>query len=150
MKRVIAILAGLVLPMAANATPQVNGKDVDGYWLTASRSGIVHIADCGDGTPCGTLVWIITPSPVMPKDGNNPDPQKRDRPLLGVQMLSGFSAGGENWKKGRIYNPEDGKSYRSAIERKGVNVLDVKGCIGPVCKSQTWYRIDLNAVQAQQ
>lgn len=148
MRWILPVLIGLAWPMSATATTAPAARDVDGYWLTASRSGIVHIADCGDGTPCGTLVWIITPDPVMPKDGHNPDPEMRNRPLLGVQMLSGFRAGDDKWKKGRIYNPEDGKSYRSAIARKGENVLEVKGCIGPVCQSQTWYRIDLQAWQA--
>ena len=45
------------------------------------------------------------------------------------------------WWRGRIYDPKNGKSYRSIIRRKGPGVLEVKGCIGPFCQTQVWKRL---------
>ena len=57
-------------------------------------------------------------------------------------MLDGFEKSGDKWKKGRIYNPEDGKSYKSSIRLDDdPNVLKVKGCIAFFCQSQYWTRV---------
>lgn len=117
---------------------------VAGLWVTDEGKGRVEIRDCGDGTPCGALVWIAPDEPGSGLDENNPDPLLRSQPLLGLQILWGFEAQKDRWRKGRIYDPEVGKTYRSAMVLNEAGDLEVKGCIGPICRAVVWTR-DLGA-----
>jgi uncharacterized protein (DUF2147 family) len=113
-------------------------EPVTGRWVTADKDGVILIAPCGKAL-CGTLdkFLVAPPEGLDQRDINNPDPKLRQRRLLGLPILSGFTADSDIWR-GRIYDPKSGKSYRSIIRRKGANLLEVKGCIGPFCQTQVW------------
>lgn len=132
--RASLIAATLLAPAAAvGATP------ITGRWTTADGSGIVTVGPCG-GTVCGRLTQILKSQPGAPKtDVANSDPALRTRPILGMPILSGFVDKGNDWR-GTIYDPRNGKSYRSVVRLKSASVLEVKGCIGPLCQAQEWTR----------
>lgn len=76
------------------------------------------------------------------KDTENPDPAKRNRPVVGMRILHDMApvANEPRWA-GNIYNPEDGKHYAGSIAIKG-DKLEVEGCVlWVVCQSQTWTRM---------
>ena len=73
------------------------------------------------------------------RDINNPDPQLRQRRLLDTPILSNLREDGDSWK-GEIYDPKRGRSFRSVVRRAGPGTLEVKGCAGPFCQTQTWRR----------
>lgn len=129
----VAILAGATLvavPAVAAPAP------VTGRWLTQGGKGVVEVAPCGVQL-CGRIVKIVRPDPGKPlNDANNPDRAKQSRPILGISILSGFVAAGDCYK-GQIYDPESGRTYRSELRREG-DVLKVKGCFGPFCRTQDW------------
>lgn len=152
-----AILAGtaLLVSFAAPALAHDHGGEgavhshsVHGLWLTEAGNATVRIADCGpgpmEGTPCGLVETADIPEGEPTTDVNNADPALRNEPIIGLTMLDGFEADGEKWKKGRIYNPEDGKSYKSSIrlDKENPDVLRVKGCIAFLCQTQEWTRVD--------
>lgn len=128
----------LVLTTLAAATAALAAEPVTGRWVTAEKDGVILIAPCGKAL-CGTLdtFLVLPPQGIDQRDVNNPDPALRKRRLLGLPILSGFTAEGDLWR-GRIYDPKSGKTYRSVIRRKGPNVLEVKGCLGPFCQTQVW------------
>lgn len=128
----------LSFPALANDANETNPHDVYGLWSTEAKTAHVDIADCGDGTPCGTIVWVKAPEGVVVRDTENPDPALRDTPLVGVKMIYGFERKSSAWKKGQIYDPSNGKSYKSAIKLKADGTLEMKGCVGPICKTQIW------------
>jgi len=84
----ISLALVLSLPSAFAAASEL---DVAGIWMTAGNGGIVEIKDCGDGTPCGTLIWV-TPfkDGTLPKDKNNPDKDLAQRDMIGISMLLDF------------------------------------------------------------
>ncbi|MEM7004778.1 MAG: DUF2147 domain-containing protein [Pseudomonadota bacterium] len=134
MRRLLIALSLAGFATTAHADP----SDVAGFWLTQSEGAIVEIADCGDTTPCGTVVWYDRETATAHTDINNPDPALQDRPIVGMEMLSGFRRRGERWRRGTIYNAEDGKTYGSGINIRDDGNLTVKGCIGPLCQTQIW------------
>ena len=73
------------------------------------------------------------------RDVNNRDAAKRSRKLLGMAILTGFTEDEDSWR-GEIYDPNNGKTYRSIVRRRGLDRLEVKGCIGPFCQTQVWQR----------
>lgn len=135
-----ALLTALTGAIALSATCAFAGplEDVSGTWLNDAKTGHIEISDCGDGTPCGHLVWVKSEQGDAPKDINNTDAALQSRPLTGVKMLSGFSLKKDYWRKGTIYNPKDGKTYGSSLKRLDASTLQVKGCVGPICKKQLW------------
>lgn len=124
----------------ALASPLLAAQPVDGRWLTEDRDAVITIGDCGR-TKCGkiTKFLVAPPQGVDQRDVNNSDPKLRNRKLLGMPVLTGFTEDGNEWR-GQIYDPKSGKSYRSVIRRVNGSTLEVKGCIGPFCQSQTWKR----------
>ena len=134
MKAAFLAVAALGLSSVAIAAP----APVTGRWLTEGGKAIVEVAPCG-ASLCGRIVKVLKPRPGGPAvDVNNPAANLRRRPIEGIAILTGFTAKGDRWA-GRIYDPESGRTYRSELNAQG-NVLKVKGCYGPFCKTQDWTR----------
>ncbi|MEM7767055.1 MAG: DUF2147 domain-containing protein [Pseudomonadota bacterium] len=137
-------LAAFLVAVAAQAEPVAGSKDVFGTWATEDGSARIEITDCGDGSPCGRVVWIdqasmrerLTPETAV--DENNPDPARQGDPVLGLLMLSDFEEKRNDWRGGTIYDPETGRTYGSRLKRRDDGTLQVKGCVGPICQTQTW------------
>jgi uncharacterized protein (DUF2147 family) len=111
--------------------------DVFGTFATEGASSHVRIADCGDGSPCGTVVWIdpaSLPAGKTPESVTDAEGQR----ILGLTMLQGFEKKSKGWAGGTIYDPKKGKTYASRLKRLDDGVLEVKGCIGPLCQTQQW------------
>jgi uncharacterized protein (DUF2147 family) len=135
------MLAPILALGFAAATPALAAEPVTGRWVTAEKDGVVLIAPCGKAL-CGTLDKFLVPPPggADQRDINNPDPAQRKRRLLGLPILTSFTAEKDQWR-GKIYDPKSGKTYRSILRRTGPNVLEVKGCIGPFCQTQVWRKV---------
>ena len=123
----------LMLPLSAQAAAPITGR-----WVTQSKDGVVEVYPCGEHI-CGRLSKFLVNPPAGPgaKDINNPDKALRSRTILGMNVLTGFKAAGDEWK-GQIYDPKSGKTYRSIVYKGKSGNLVVKGCIGPFCQAQTW------------
>jgi len=80
----------------------------EGNWLSADGGTKVRISTCGGNKLCATLVWLdhpTDPATGRPKtDRLNPDPAKRSRPLIGLQVVNALAPSGPNTWSGRIYN----------------------------------------------
>ncbi len=127
--------SNIILALTLLATPAVAAAPVSGNWFTDGKDSIVRIGQCG-ATLCGKVVKIIKPGPAGfdARDANNPDPKLRGRPILGMTILSDFKDTGKVWE-GRIYDPRAGKTYRSTMEKTAKGTLNVKGCVGPFCRT---------------
>ena len=107
----------------------------------------MRIAECGTAL-CGTLVWLKDPidddtgRPMM--DKHNPDPSKRDRPVLGVQIMYGMLPNGPGKWSGRFYNTDNGKTYEGNLVLLGPDSIRVEGCL-IICLGETWRRVNSTA-----
>ena len=64
-------------------------------------------------------------------DRENPKPELRSRPLAGLEIMSGCVFAGKNeWNSGRIYDPENGKTYKCHMMLTATNRLELRGFIG--------------------
>jgi uncharacterized protein (DUF2147 family) len=131
--------AAFALGVAALAAPAAAAEPITGRWVTSEKDAVILIAPCGKAL-CGTIERFLVAPPQGndQRDINNPDAAKRKRKLLATTpILSAFTQDSDLWR-GQIYDPKSGKTYRSVVRRKGPNVLEVKGCIGPFCQTQVW------------
>ncbi|MFI5295463.1 MAG: DUF2147 domain-containing protein [Thermodesulfovibrionales bacterium] len=126
--------------------------DILGVWNTEERDAKIGIYKCGIKY-CGKIVWLKEPTyPAGSKEGipntpmldyNNPDPELRRTPLVGLPILLDFVFAGDNsWKNGRIYNSDNGKTYSGKLTLGSPNQLNVRGFIGIslIGGTTTWTR----------
>jgi uncharacterized protein (DUF2147 family) len=123
--------------------------DIVGIWLTEDKDAKIEIYQNEENLFCGKIVWLEEPNMedgTIKKDMYNPDPNKRDFPLEGLQLIDGFSfdENKNQWVNGTIYNPEDGKNYYCKMWLKDKDNLKVKGSIDKwsiIGQSQIWSRL---------
>jgi uncharacterized protein (DUF2147 family) len=81
------------------------------------------------------------PQTGKPKtDIHNVDPSKRNRPIVGLQIFTGLRPEGAKKWTGRIYSPEDGKTYDVNVVLENAGTLKIQGCVLVVCESAVWRR----------
>jgi uncharacterized protein (DUF2147 family) len=114
------------------------GANASGEWLVADATARIRIGPCGT-VLCGTISWTKAPPGV---DENNPDPAKRSRPIMGVEILSGMTPAGPNRWKGSVYNAQNGKTYDAMMSLESADVLRIEGCVlgGLLCGGENWTR----------
>ena len=103
-----------------------------GEWLTEDDRALVEIYPCGDRY-CGKIVSLKEPKNADGTDKldtNNPDPSKRTRKIIGLNLVWDFIYDKDNrWVRGKIYDPDNGKTYSCKITLNK-DKLDVRGYIG--------------------
>ena len=138
------IFLGLLLLAASVQTASAQpAQRALGIWADEDGKSNIEIAYCG-GYLCGRLVWLKEPNNAngRPKtDINNPDAAQRNRPLLGMTIISGLQPNDDTQLKGQVYNAEDGKVYELYLKPKRTT-MDVEGCFAFfLCGSQVWTRV---------
>lgn len=140
MKRIIIFIAAALLSICA-----ASAQDVLGKWKLENGSAIVQVYKSGESFN-GKIVWLkkATEADGTPAvDKNNPDPAKKTRKLLGLNMLFGLKKTGDEYTGGRIYDPANGKTYYCSFKVEG-NSLKVRGSLdkkGVLGRTMTWYRV---------
>ena len=142
MKKILSVLVGCMMLFGLT---QIAQADVSGIWLTVGGKSHVEISNCDGDKFCGKIIWLKEPNDKNgspKKDINNRDDNKKDRAILGINLLKGLEKSGENeWEDGYIYNPEDGETYSSEMKMINADTLEVKGCVLFICKEQIWARV---------
>ena len=140
--RIIAVvfvfLAMLLLPVSFMFASDED--DILGIWDTPEKDCKIEIFRCQDKY-CGKIVWLkeayypaddkggMGGRPVV--DRENPDPDLRRRPLVGLQLMKDLTyARKGTWEGGAIYNPNNGKTYRCKMTLSSPGRLEVRGFIG--------------------
>lgn len=134
----LSLLAAIATLWATAAAAQP--LDVAGNWMTNRRGAVVTIADCGDATPCGHIVWLAPTKAGRAADIRNPDPSLRSRAIMGLTIVWGFVRRDDGWTAGRMYNPETGQTFDAMMTLDRDGRLRVKGCLGPLCLTRYWTR----------
>lgn len=138
----------MVLPAQAADPDAILGK-----WLNGKKTAHIEIYKA-QGKYYGHIVWLK--EPVYPADDKkgmagktkvdreNPDPAKRNQPIMGLIMLRDFVFAKDNlWESGTIYDPENGKEYKCKMTLTSPDALDVRGFIGIslIGRTDTWTRV---------
>ena len=152
---VLVVAALLAIAATALAAAGSGADAIVGTWRTepGEQGGRAHVEISRRGDQLvGTIVKLEEPNfPAdhpragQPKvDLENPDPAKRERPIVGLRILSGFTYDGDGqWSGGTIYDPANGKTYKARIRLQDRDTLDVRGYVGvPLFgRTTTWKRI---------
>lgn len=134
MKRMILSAA---LASAFCGTASADPFDVFGKFVLPEGDSHVQISDCGNGSPCGKIVWIKAED-LPPGQTANEITNDKCEKILGYRLLQGFDRKARDWRGGKIHDPMEHKTYDSRLKRLTDGSLEVKGCVGPVCQTQIW------------
>jgi len=132
-RKAFLLIVCIVAAFGAVAEGKNTGADeILGEWLTDKDEAIVEIYRRGE-LYCGKIVWLKeprNPDGTEKMDTQNPEPSKKDRPVIGLVMVWGFRYDGDgSWVDGRIYDPDNGKTYSCKMRLEG-DKLNVRGYIG--------------------
>lgn len=102
------------------ATFSVAAAEPSGTYLSQSGQTKVKIAACGPSI-CGDIVWT--------ESGE----------AIGKRMIYDVVQTGANEWQGKLWNYQNGRTYRGKLAMDGVN-LKLSGCVvgGLICRSQIW------------
>ena len=136
-----AVVAGWLCLAVTLAVADSSGRDqranaVIGYW--ASPESVLHVARTDNGLSMQVVALLepyyapgeeFGPVGAERRDDRNPDPAKRQVPIIGLELLSDYAYADDRWR-GRIYDPESGKIYASTIRVAADGRLKMRGYIG--------------------
>ena len=122
---------------ALGATPALAAEPIDGTYVDSGGYVEIRVETCGQER-CARITRIIRRKPgESDRDVHNDNPELRSRPILGIRLLSGLAWSRGAWR-GRVYNPEDGNTYRAVVRPGDNGALEVQGCLGPICRKRIW------------
>jgi len=114
-----------------------------GLWQ-ANDGSRVRIANCGAAL-CGTLASMNTPTdPATGRpwtDKHNPDPSKRDRPLIGLMVFISMQPSGPGKWSGTLYDNDRGITLPGHLTEEDAATIRVEGCMGALCGGEDMTRV---------
>ena len=139
--RATVLFLALTLPAATAVA--ADGEGILGLWNTQPEEyGYARVeVTKQDDRYHGQIVWLSEPDFPPDDEGGmggktkidreNPEPDMRDRPIVGLRLLENFKYAGKTlWKGGTIYDPANGKTYKCNIKLQDDGTLKVRGYIG--------------------
>jgi sterol desaturase/sphingolipid hydroxylase (fatty acid hydroxylase superfamily) len=113
--------------LVALGTSQGRSEGLSGTYVAEGFGMIVRFEACENHPEhrCGRMVWTWDAS---------------DTPYAkaGEVILTGLTTTGSVWV-GRLRNPKDGRHYKGTVRRLNAQSLQLKGCAGPICRTQIWH-----------
>jgi len=116
------LLIATAVPISADADDTKDPGGVLGVW--ASKGSIFSITRDGDALH-GEVIALRKPR----LDHRNPDPLLRERPVIGLQVLSEYRFENGTWR-GKLYDPGSGRTYSSYLKLDADGNLRLRGYVG--------------------
>lgn len=137
--------ASLLAPVLAfaQATPVGLWKTIDDDGKT--EKSLVRVSEQG-GVLVGSIDKLLDPKTAADSKCDKCTDDRKDKPVLGLQIIRGVKAEGEGvWGGGEILDPNNGKTYKTRLKPvDGGKKLEVRGYIGAPLfgRTQTWVRVE--------
>ena len=139
------LISALILFLSMNTMAQT----CVGKWVTIDdetnkKKSIVELYK-SDGKLYGKITYLF------PREGREPNAKctkctddRKNLPLVGLQIVRGCKWDGTQWEGGTIIDPENGKLYtvKMWLEPDNSNYLNVRGYIGPFYRTQKWVKTE--------
>ena len=133
----LVIAGSLALALTCGPVGAQSAEDAFGVWLNPDNGSNIELYKCGEGL-CAKITKITDGQTT---DDKNPDPAKRNQPIIGLVIMENAKKSGAKWS-GTLYNRENGKSYSGTITVKSKDAVDLSGCVAAIlCRTVTWTRI---------
>ncbi|QTE23596.1 DUF2147 domain-containing protein [Polaribacter cellanae] len=119
----------------------INAQTIFGKWNSRNDKGVVDsVLEIykKEGKAYGKVVKIMNPDR---KDARCVDCEGefKNKPILGLDILSGLKKDDDEWSGGTIIDPRNGKTYKCYIKLVKPNKLKLRGYIGVSLFGKTAY-----------
>jgi uncharacterized protein (DUF2147 family) len=136
------VFAVLSLSVSAQNKPD----DLLGKWINDDSTAHFEIFKTGN-TYNAKTIWLAKPkneNGELKLDKNNSDKKLRNRPILGMVLLTGlqFYSNNSIWNDGKIYTPERGETLACKIKLNNKNELALTVSKNIFSSTKKWKRYD--------
>ncbi|MGN8157935.1 DUF2147 domain-containing protein [Salinisphaera sp. RV14] len=157
MIRRLALATALVLASMTALADAPPPAAIVGFWRTAKGGAVIHMVE-EQGGFLARVVWLESDrypaddpqgmggQPLV--DRHNPDPSKRDRPMIGLRLIKGLdyrvlASDRARWENGRVYDPDRGKWFDCYLWLADHRHLKLHGYVGipALGRTTTWTRV---------
>lgn len=69
--------------------------------------------------------------------------QRKDQPIRGMEILSGFQLSGDKWIGGRVFSPARNQAFDGELWLES-GTLKLKASWGFISRTQTWHRVPIS------
>jgi uncharacterized protein (DUF2147 family) len=70
----------------------------------------------------------------------NPDPKKRNYPIVGLVFISGFMKTSDTrWENGTVYDPKSGRTYSCFMDLQGPDKIKLRGFLGIALMGRNYF-----------
>ena len=124
-------------------------NDITGIWLEEEGQSKIEIfsLETKEGTMFGgRIIWLqepLTEKGERKLDKENPNPELRKKPILGLLIMRKLKYKKYGyWSGGSIYDARSGKTYSLEVSIDKKNILKLRGYLGIslIGKTTTWTR----------
>ena len=136
MKKTLISLTFLII------TASINAQNIFGKWHSTNENtgevdSVIEVYK-KDGKAFAKVVDI---KDAARKDAvcEKCEDENKNRPILGLNILTGLEKDGEEWSGGNILDPRNGKIYKCYIKLIKPNKLQLRGYIGLALFGKTAY-----------
>lgn len=138
---ILSVLSLLIIGYSLATCKGAGGDELKGVWMDEEKNTKIEFFKDGD-TCSGKIVWLANPtdSKGNPRlDINNPDPGKRDQPIIGLTIIQGLEYSGGSWE-GKIYAPLRGRYANCKIQTVSEDQLQLTVSVAMFSQTKTWTR----------
>lgn len=121
---------------------QEQSDKIVGSWFNEDKTNKIEIYN-SNNTYSGKIVWLakLESNPNLhPKDKNNPNPELRNRNILGMDIINGLQYSDGKWVNGTIYAPKRGIYADCEVELLSNGQLKIIVSKSGFTKTQIWTR----------
>lgn len=134
MKKVL-FTAALILLTSASYAQNLPADQITGIWLSEDSDVKLKFEFYKSGNEYfGKLLWASTmfeaDGKTPKKDSKNPDKQLRNRSRQHIVNVTHLSYVNGEYVGGKLYNPDDGRTYSVKATLKSANQLEFRGYVG--------------------
>jgi uncharacterized protein (DUF2147 family) len=147
LRRLKRSLFGAAVAVTSVLSPVASAAEsLDGFWMDSDGEVILEVSRCGDAR-CAKVAWLrkpLGPDGLPLTDYRNSDPELRNRPVCGLQVVSGFKQQSDGtWGDGNVYVSDLGASFSGYAEVLGPNKVKITGYVLlPLFgQSEVWTRV---------
>ena len=144
-----AVVGLLTVALLAPVSPShAASVDPTGYWKKpdAERESKIEVFKCGKKKTnlCAKIAWLKEPNDSKGQplhDVRNENPALRGRQILGLPIFTDLVPSAPSTWNGKIYNPEDGRTYTATLTVVSRKQILLKGCKAwLLCGERNWFR----------
>jgi len=138
MKLLITFLLSISTIISFGQSPVGTWKSIDDQ--TGEAKSHVQIFE-KDGKLHGKIIKILSAAPDVLCTECEGD--KKDKPVMGMEIIEGMTAYKDYWSYGKILDPENGNTYKCNLWIDDKGKLNVRGYIGIAAlgRTQIWHRV---------